>query len=98
MRRDARPRRRVTDARTSDARRHRRGTRLAPSARMRRRRWRWWHWLAGALALLLGALVAEFRFDHPKLHIDLRHAEKEAHDKTPVKERGWQEAALAVYP
>jgi hypothetical protein len=50
------------------------------------------------LALLHGGLVADFRFDRPTLHIDLRHAQKEVHDKTPVKERGWQEAALAIYP
>jgi hypothetical protein len=50
------------------------------------------------LALLHGHLVADFRFDRPALHIDLRHAQQEAKEKVPVHERGWQEAALAAYP
>ncbi len=49
-------------------------------------------------ALLHGALVADFRFDRPSLYLDLRKARTEAQDPRPVKERGWQEAALAVYP
>lgn len=49
-------------------------------------------------ALLHGKLVADFRFDRPAFHIDLRHAEKEATDEKPVEARGWQEAAFAVYP
>ena len=49
-------------------------------------------------ALLHGNLVADFRFDRPAFHIDLRHAQQEAKEKVPVHERGWQEAAFAAYP
>src|SRR5262249_2295817 len=32
------------------------------------------------------------------LRVDLRQLQSEAADRTPLKERGWQEAALAIYP
>ena len=48
--------------------------------------------------LVRGHVVADFRIDRPKVNLDLRHVKKEAEDKTPVKDRGWQEAARAIYP
>ena len=48
--------------------------------------------------LVRGKVVADFRFDRPKLNLDFRHVKKEAEEKKPVKERGWQEAMFAVYP
>jgi uncharacterized protein DUF748 len=50
------------------------------------------------LALVHGRVVADFRFDEPRLRVDLRQLESEAANRTPLKERGWQEAALAIYP
>jgi uncharacterized protein involved in outer membrane biogenesis len=50
------------------------------------------------LALLHGRVVADFRFDRPQLYLDLRHVKAESENPTPVKDRGWQEAALAIYP
>jgi len=50
------------------------------------------------LALLHGQVVADFRFDQPRLYLDFRHVKAEARDRTPIKERGWQDAALAIYP
>lgn len=49
-------------------------------------------------ALLRGALVADFRFDRPKLHVNRQHLLKEAKDDVPIDERGWQHALAAVYP
>jgi len=48
--------------------------------------------------ILSGKLVAEMRLDEPKLHINLKQLRTEAADKTPVKERGWQQAVEAIYP
>jgi hypothetical protein len=49
-------------------------------------------------ALVRGKLVADFELDEPKLHVDLRHAQKEINDKESIAERGWQEAAFEIYP
>ncbi|MBI2203520.1 MAG: hypothetical protein HYU41_06690 [Candidatus Rokubacteria bacterium] len=49
-------------------------------------------------ALLRGALVADFRFDRPKLHVNRQHLLTEAKDDVPIDERGWQHALAAVYP
>jgi hypothetical protein len=49
-------------------------------------------------ALLSFRLVADFKFDRPKIHVDRTHVEAEAKDKTPVDERGWQEALESIYP
>ena len=49
-------------------------------------------------SLIWGRLVAKFDFDAPKLYVNRNHFEKELGDPTPVAERGWQEALLAVYP
>ena len=49
-------------------------------------------------ALIRGTLVADFELDEPKLHVDLRHAQKEASDKENITERGWQQAAFEIYP
>ena len=45
-----------------------------------------------------GHLVSDFYFDHPKIHINLPQLQEEAKDPTPMKDKGWQEAALAIYP
>jgi hypothetical protein len=52
------------------------------------------HWRA----LLRGRLVADFLIDRPKLNINLRQAKKEVEDKTPVTDRGWQDALEQIYP
>ena len=50
------------------------------------------------LELVRGHLVADFHFERPELYVDTRHAEKEAQDPKSLDERGWQEAALAIFP
>lgn len=52
------------------------------------------HWRA----LLRLRLVADFRFDRPKIHVDRTHVVAEVDDKVPVADRGWQQALEAVYP
>ena len=52
------------------------------------------HWSA----LLHRKLVADFLLDRPAAHLDLAQAEAEARDETPVEDRGWQDAVLALYP
>ena len=52
------------------------------------------HWRA----LLSGRLVAEFYLEKPHIIINLKQLRAEAKSKVPIKERGWQEAALAIYP
>lgn len=49
-------------------------------------------------ALLFGKLVADVRFDRPKIHVDRTHVEAEANDKVAVEDRGWQQALEDVYP
>lgn len=49
-------------------------------------------------ALLFGRVVADFEINEPKVFINLKQTEKEIDDKTPMKERGWQEAVQAIYP
>jgi hypothetical protein len=48
--------------------------------------------------IIFGRLVANFRLAEPKLHVNRAHLEKEAKDETPIEQRGWQEALLAIYP
>jgi hypothetical protein len=48
--------------------------------------------------LFTGHIVSDFRFDKPRIRIDRPQLRKEASDATPIKERGWQQAALAIYP
>lgn len=52
------------------------------------------HWKA----LLHGGLVADFELDNPTLRFDLTQFSQEAKDKTPIKEKGWQDAVRAIYP
>jgi hypothetical protein len=52
------------------------------------------HWRA----LLRARLVADFRFDRPKIHVDRTHVAAEVEDKVPVEDRGWQDALEAIYP
>ena len=49
-------------------------------------------------ALFHRRLVADFLMQRPKVHLDLTQARAEVRDKTPVRERGWQEALAAIYP
>ena len=49
-------------------------------------------------SLLRAKLVANFRLEEPKLHVNLEHLRQEAKDPTPVKDKGWQEAFEAIYP
>ncbi len=49
-------------------------------------------------AVLHARLVADLLLDRPRLHINLKQAKKEVEDKTPVSERGWQDALEEIYP
>jgi len=49
-------------------------------------------------ALLSLRLVADMRFDNPKIHIDRTNIEVESKDKVDVEDRGWQEALESIYP
>jgi hypothetical protein len=49
-------------------------------------------------ALLHRAVVADFRFQHPIVHVNLEHLRQEARDEVPVEKRGWQDALQAIYP
>src|SRR5262245_22112646 len=49
-------------------------------------------------ALLNLRLVADFRLDDPKIHVDRTNLVAEANDKVPVEDRGWQQALEAIYP
>jgi hypothetical protein len=48
--------------------------------------------------IVRGRLVADWQLDAPQLHINLQQLKTENEDETPVEERGWQEAALKIYP
>jgi hypothetical protein len=48
--------------------------------------------------LLSGHIVSDFLFEKPRIHVNLPQLRKEASDPTPVKDRGWQQAALAIFP
>ena len=48
--------------------------------------------------LLRGNIVSNHVIERPTLHLTRPQAKKEAKDGTPIQERGWQEAVLAVYP
>jgi len=50
------------------------------------------------LELVRGHLVADFHFERPEVYVDTRHAQKEAQDPKSLDERGWQDAALAIFP
>lgn len=49
-------------------------------------------------ALLHGRLVADFLFERPKLYVNLTQVRTEIREKTPMRERGWQEALESIYP
>lgn len=48
--------------------------------------------------LFTGNLVSEHRFERPSIRISRSQAIDEFEDETELKERGWQDAVLAVYP
>jgi Domain of Unknown Function (DUF748) len=48
--------------------------------------------------LFSGHVVSDFRLDQPRVRVNRPQLRKEASDATPIKERGWQQAALAIYP
>jgi hypothetical protein len=48
--------------------------------------------------LFTGHIVSDFRLDKPRIRVNRPQLRKEASDATPIKERGWQQAALAIYP
>src|SRR5262245_24438786 len=50
------------------------------------------------LALLRGAIVADFGVSSPVIHIDRQHLKREAEDPKPVSQHGWQDALEAMYP
>ena len=49
-------------------------------------------------ALLRGRLVGDFLFERPNMYLNLIQAKEEIRSKTPLKERGWQEALESIYP
>jgi hypothetical protein len=49
-------------------------------------------------ALLRGRLVADFLFQKTQLYVNLTQAKTEAKSPTRLKDKGWQEAALAIFP
>src|SRR6185369_3608518 len=52
------------------------------------------------LSLLRGKLVANFRIDQPRLHLDQAQGEQEIDNKIPANERAqsWQQAFEQIYP
>ncbi len=49
-------------------------------------------------ALLHGRLVGDLLFERPKLYANLIQAKEEIKSKTPIQERGWQQALESIYP
>jgi len=48
--------------------------------------------------LVTGHVVGDFLFDHPKVYVNLTQLETERKDRTPVKDKGWQQAFEQIYP
>ena len=48
--------------------------------------------------LFTGHIVSDFLFEKPRLHINLPQLRQEVSDPTPLKDRGWQQAAEAIFP
>jgi hypothetical protein len=57
-----------------------------------------WHASIHWRALLHGYLVSDHRIERPVMRITRTQVKAEAHDETPLEDRGWQDAVLAVYP
>ena len=57
-----------------------------------------WHASIHWAALLHGHLVSDHRLERPVLKITRPQMKTEAQDETPLQDRGWQDAVLAVYP
>src|SRR5688500_401605 len=57
-----------------------------------------WHASIHWWALLHGYLVSDHRLERPVLRITRPQIKTEAQDETPLEDRGWQDAVLAVYP
>ncbi|MDD4933874.1 MAG: DUF748 domain-containing protein [Methylacidiphilaceae bacterium] len=52
------------------------------------------HWYE----LWRGKLVANFRLDHPAIHIDRNNIDEERRSKVPFGKKGWQDAIQSIYP
>ncbi|HET9793667.1 MAG TPA: DUF748 domain-containing protein [Thermoanaerobaculia bacterium] len=48
--------------------------------------------------LLTGHVVADFRLDQPRIHVDLPQLRAEVKGPLPAREEGWQQAVEAIYP
>jgi hypothetical protein len=48
--------------------------------------------------ILRGSLVANFEIDRPRVFVNRANFVTEMEDDTPIDQRGWQEAVLAIYP
>lgn len=48
--------------------------------------------------ILSGKIVAKFKIDRPEIYLNLQQLRTEAKSKTPLKERGWQDAVENIYP
>jgi len=57
-----------------------------------------WHASIHWRALLHGYLVSDHRIERPVMRFTRTQVKAEAHDETPLADRGWQAAVLAVYP
>ena len=57
-----------------------------------------WHASIHWRALLHGYLVSDHRIERPVMRITRTQLKAEARDETPLADRGWQAAVLAVYP
>lgn len=49
-------------------------------------------------ALLQGNVVSDHLFERPTLYLTKRQAEQEFSHHVPVKDAGWQQAVMAIYP
>lgn len=49
-------------------------------------------------ALVFGKVVGDALLEEPSIHVNLIQLREEYHDETDLDDRGWQEAALAIYP
>lgn len=57
-----------------------------------------WHASIHWRELFSGTLVSDHTIDHLVVHMVRKQALKELKEETPVSDRGWQEAVLAIYP
>ena len=57
-----------------------------------------WHASIHWGALLRGHLVSDHLIERPAVHVTMSQVQKETKDEESLDKKGWQEAALAIYP